>query len=127
MSNRGRYVPHEQLELLPGPVTTDRGELRQLSGSDYDLQTSIMHAQVAPGSGPRRHRHPHAEIFVLHSGQGRFDVEGEFIDAVAGDMVIIPPEAWHSFVNTGDGPLGQTAIHENRRAVTIFEDGSRRD
>jgi quercetin dioxygenase-like cupin family protein len=127
MSNRARHVPHEQLELLPGPVTNDDGELRQLSGSDYDLHTSVMHAQVAPGIGPRRHRHPHAEIFVLHAGQARFEVDGEFIDAVAGDMVIIPPEAWHSFVNTGDGPLGNTAIHENPRAVTLFEDGSRRD
>ncbi|MDP9271804.1 MAG: cupin domain-containing protein [Chloroflexota bacterium] len=127
MSNRARHVPHEQLELLSGPVTKDGGELRQLSGSDYDLHTSVMHAQVAPGSGPRRHRHPHAEIFVLHFGQGRFEVDGEFIDAVAGDMVIIPPDAWHSFVNTGDELLRQTAIHENPRAVTLFEDGSRRD
>jgi quercetin dioxygenase-like cupin family protein len=127
MAKRARHVPHDKLELLRGPVTNDGGELRQLSGSDYGLEISVMHAQVAPGSGPRRHRHPHAEIFVLHAGQGRFEVEGEFIDAVAGDMVIIPPEAWHSFVNTGNEPLNQTGIHENPRAVTLFEDGSRRD
>ena len=72
-------------------------------------------------------RHPHAEVFVLHDGQGRFEVEGTYFEAEAGDMVIIPPDAWHSFRNTGAGMLRQMAIHQNARAVTLFEDGSRRD
>ena len=33
----------------------------------------------------------------------------------------------HPFVNTGDGPHRHTAIHDNPRAVTEFEDGTRRD
>ena len=122
-----RVVRHSELELLSGKVTSDGGEVRQFSGSDYGLATSAMVAEVAPGSGARRHRHPHAEVFVLHDGQGRFEVEGTYFEAEAGDMVIIPPDAWHSFRNTGTGMLRQTAIHQNARAVTLFEDGSRRD
>jgi len=122
-----RVVRHPELELLAGKVTNEGGELRQLSGSDYGLAASIMVAEVAPGSGPRRHRHPHAEILVLHDGQGRFEVEGAEFDAEAGDAVIIPPDAWHSFRNTGAGMLRQTAFHQNPRAVTLFEDGSRRE
>jgi mannose-6-phosphate isomerase-like protein (cupin superfamily) len=124
---QARVIRHADLELLGGKVNAGGGELRQLSGSDYGLTTSVMHAQVAPGNGPRRHRHPHAEIFVLHDGRGRFEVEGTHFDAEAGDVVIVPPDVWHSFVNTGSGPLRQTAIHENPRAVTLFEDGTRRD
>jgi hypothetical protein len=45
-------------------------------------------------------------------------------DAQAGDMVIVPPDAWHTFVNTGPGTLRQTAIHQNPRAVSDFEDGT---
>ena len=37
-------------------------------------------------------------------------------------MVIVPPDAWHSFTNTGDTLLRQTAIHQNPRAATEFED-----
>jgi quercetin dioxygenase-like cupin family protein len=122
-----RHVPHAELELLGEKVTQEGGELRLLSGSDYGLVTSVMHSQVAPGSGPRRHRHPHAEIFVLHDGQARYEVEGTHLDAQAGDMVIVPPDAWHSFVNTGPGMLLLTGIHQNPRAVTDFEDGTRRD
>jgi quercetin dioxygenase-like cupin family protein len=124
---RARHIPHADLELLSGPVTEDGGELRLLSGSDYGLITSIMLGQVVPGSGPRRHRHPHAEIFVLHDGQGRYEVEGTQFDAEAGDIVIVPPEAWHTFTNTGTSMLRHTALHQNPRAVTVYEDGSRRD
>jgi quercetin dioxygenase-like cupin family protein len=86
-----------------------------------------MHSQVAPGSGPRRHRHPHAEIFVLFDGQARYEVEGTHLDAQAGDMVIVPPDAWHSFVNTGPEFLRQTAIRQSPRAVSDFEDGTHRE
>jgi len=122
-----RVVRHSELELLSGKVTSDGGELRQFSGSEYGLVTSAMVAEVAPGSGARRHRHPHAEVFVLHNGQGRFEVEGAYFEAEAGDMVIIPPNAWPSFTNTGTGMLSQVAFHQNARAVTLFEDGARRD
>jgi quercetin dioxygenase-like cupin family protein len=120
-------VRHADLELLGDKVTQEGGELRLLSGSDYGLVTSVMHSVVAPGSGPRRHRHPHAEIFVLHDGQAHYEVEGTHLVAQAGDMVIVPPDAWHTFVNTGSDFLRQTAIHQNPRAVSDFEDGTRRE
>ena len=122
-----RHVPHAELELLAAKVTQDGGELRQLTGEDYGLVTSVFHSQIVPGSGPRRHRHAYAEIFVLHDGQGRYDVDGTEFDAVAGDMVIVPPDAWHSFTNTGTSMLRHTAVHENPRAASEFEDGTRRE
>ena len=127
MDGAGRLVKHVELELVGEKVTREGGELRLLSGSDHGLRTSVMYSHIAPGSGPRRHQHPHAEIFVLHDGRGRYEVEGTVLDAEAGDMVIVPPDAWHTFTNTGEGMLRLTAIHENPRAVRVFEDGSRLD
>ena len=115
------------LELLPGKVTSDGGVLRVLSRSDYGLRTSVMRSQVAPGSGPRPHRHPHAEVFVVDDGQGRFDVDGDSIEAETGDMLIIPADSVHVFTNTGTTMLRVTSIHENARATTLFVDGTRRD
>jgi quercetin dioxygenase-like cupin family protein len=86
------HVPHAELQLLGEKVTQDGGELRLLSGSDYGLVTSVMHSRVAPGSGPRRNRHPHAEIFVFHGGQADTRSRAP-TDARAGDMVIAPPDA----------------------------------
>jgi quercetin dioxygenase-like cupin family protein len=106
MSNpiQARHIAHADLELIGEKVTAEGGDLRLLSGSDFGLATSVMHSLVAPGSGPRRHRHPHAEIFVLHDGQARYEVEGTNFDAEAGDIVIVPPDALHTFVNTGRTP-----------------------
>jgi quercetin dioxygenase-like cupin family protein len=115
-----RHVPNAELELRDGPVVRDGGELRVLNGADYGLVTSVMYSRIVPGSGPQRHRHPHAEIFVLHDGPGCYEIDDTEIDAI----VIVPPNAWHSFTNTGVTMLRQTAIHQNPRATTEFEDGS---
>ena len=123
---RARHIRHADLELLRGPVTDAGGELRVLTGVDYGLVTSIMTSHVVPGGGPRRHRHPHVEVFVVQEGQGRYEVEGLMFDAEAGDLLIVPPNVWHSFTNTGTSTLRLTAIHQNPRAETEFEDGSRR-
>lgn len=123
---RPRHVPHDELPLLSGGEPGG-GELRILYGSDHGLVTSVMYQLIEPGTGPMRHRHPHVEIFVLHEGEGRYEVDGIVVDAVAGDMVIVPPDTWHSFTNTGGAMLHQTAVHQNPRPRTLFEDGSRRD
>ena len=121
------HVRHAELELLPGKVIDEGGDLRVLSGSNHGPRTSVMRSQIPPGSGPRPHRHPHAEVLVVDDGEVRFDVGGVRIDAESGDMVIVPAEAVHAFTNTGTTSLRITAIHENARSVTLFADGSRRD
>ena len=110
-----------------GNVIEQGGDLRILDGSDHGLRTSVMLSVVVPGGGPQRHRHPHAEVFVIHEGTGRFEVDGQSLDADGGDVLIIPPNAWHVFRNSGTTPLRLVAIHENPRAVIEREDGSRRD
>jgi quercetin dioxygenase-like cupin family protein len=124
---KARRLRHDELERLAGKVNQDGGDLRVLRGEVHGLSTSVMLSRIVPGSGPRRHRHPHAEIFVVDEGRGTFDVDGEQILAEAGDVILIPPDAWHAFTNSGDGQLRLTAIHENPRPVTAFEDGTRRD
>jgi mannose-6-phosphate isomerase-like protein (cupin superfamily) len=109
---RGRLVRAAELELLPLKTTQDGGAVRYLEGGRYGLATSIFATEVVPGSGPRTHSHPYAEIFVLHEGTGRFAVDDSEIDAEAGDVVIVEAGAWHSFTNSGLATLRLTAIHE---------------
>ena len=109
---RATHVPANDLELLDIEVTRAGGAVRYLEGERYGLTTSAFHSVVPTGVGPPPHRHPYAEYFVLHDGQAHYVVEDEGFDAVAGDVVIVPPNAWHSFRSLGEGPLRQTAIHE---------------
>jgi quercetin dioxygenase-like cupin family protein len=124
---KGRLIRHADIPPFGRRFDPEAYDLRALAGSDLGIATSVMHATVAPGRGPIRHRHPHTEIFVIHTGSGRFDVDGETFDAEAGDVLIIPPGAWHVFVATGAEPLRETAIHENGRLTTEWEDGTRLD
>jgi mannose-6-phosphate isomerase-like protein (cupin superfamily) len=101
-----------ELELLDRKVTQDGGAVRYLEGARYGLQTSIFRSEVVAGSGPAPHTHEYAEIFVLEQGMARFQVGVETIDAEAGDIVIVPAGAAHTFVNTGAGNLRHIAIHE---------------
>jgi len=112
------------MELLDAKVTWDGGSLRYLEGGRYGVVTSIFESEIVPGSGPRPHTHAYAEFFVLHEGQGRYFVDEQGFDAEAGDVVIIPPETRHSFINTGSGPLRHTAIHEAPAQAATFTDGS---
>lgn len=79
---------------------------------------SIIFVDVPPGGGPRLHRHPYMEIFIVHEGMASFTVGDATYEVGAGQIVIGPADVPHAFVNTGVGPLRQTDIHCNDRFVT---------
>lgn len=54
-------------------------------------------------------------------------VEGTNLDAQAGDVVIVSPDAWHSFVNTGPPCSARPPSTRTTRAASDFEDGTRRE
>ena len=51
-------------------------------------------------------------MFVVYEGRGIYTVGDTAIVAEPGDMVIIPPNAWHSFRPTGDGHLCHVAVYD---------------
>lgn len=108
----GQRVPAADLVPLDLKVSRDGGSVRYLEGARYGLATSLFSSSIPPGTGPGTHAHPYAEIFVLHEGSGRYAINDEIIEADAGDVVIVPEGAWHSFVSSGSVNLRQTAIHE---------------
>ena len=109
---RAKHVRAADLEALDIRVARAGGSVRYLEGAKHGLRTSVYQSRVPPGIGPRRHTHPYAEFFVLHAGQARFFAADDAFDAEAGDVVIVPPDVVHWFVNTGDDFLQHTAIHE---------------
>lgn len=67
--------------------------------------------------GPQLHRHPYDETFVMLEGKARFEADGETIDAIAGEIVIVPAGAAHRFTNVGEVPLLQVSIHPSERII----------
>jgi quercetin dioxygenase-like cupin family protein len=78
----------------------------------------LIFVDVPPGGGPSLHRHPYEEVFVVQEGRARFLVGGGEREAGPGEVVIVPAGEPHGFVNCGDGPLRQLAIHVSPRFET---------
>jgi mannose-6-phosphate isomerase-like protein (cupin superfamily) len=78
----------------------------------------LILVDAAPGTGPKLHRHPYAEIFLVQEGTATYVVGDETFDVAAGQIAVVPPGAPHKFVNSGTGPLRQIDIHANNRFVT---------
>jgi mannose-6-phosphate isomerase-like protein (cupin superfamily) len=69
---------------------------------------TLMVVDAPPGSGPKLHKHPYEEVFVVQEGEATF---------TAGDDVIesgVP----HKLVNSGAGRLRQVDIHASDTFIT---------
>lgn len=95
------------------------GSSHELEGYLHgDVPASLIFFNGPPGSGPKLHRHPYAEIFVVQDGRATFTVGDDVIEARGGQILVAPPGVPHKFVNTGDGPLIQLDIHLSERFET---------
>jgi quercetin dioxygenase-like cupin family protein len=90
----------------------------EFTGEDLGARVSIILVDTAPGRGPSLHRHEYEEVFAIQQGHVTFTVGDDTRVAGAGDVVVVPPNMPHGFVNTGDEPLGMVAVHVNPRFVT---------
>jgi mannose-6-phosphate isomerase-like protein (cupin superfamily) len=91
---------------LPG---SDRA--RRFEGKDHGASVSFFLSTHAPGEGPRLHRHPYEETFILLAGQATFTVGDESLNPAPGHVLIVPPNTPHKFVNSGETRLQQVSIH----------------
>jgi mannose-6-phosphate isomerase-like protein (cupin superfamily) len=81
-------------------------------GADYeDVPFSVILVHSQPGIGPKLHRHPYAEVFLVESGEATFQIGEERLVVPAGHVVVSPPGEPHGFVNSGSGELRLIAIH----------------
>jgi quercetin dioxygenase-like cupin family protein len=84
---------------------------RRFEGKNYDATASFFINTQAPGEGPSLHRHPYEEIFILLRGSATFRRGDDSIDAQAGEIVIVPANTPHGFVNTSDERVLFVSIH----------------
>jgi mannose-6-phosphate isomerase-like protein (cupin superfamily) len=99
------------MDDLPGSATAYRFEGHRFGGVDV----SFFLIAAPPGHGPRLHRHPYEEVFVVQEGRATFTVGDETIDATGGQIVVAPAGCPHKFVNSGAGTLRQVNIHPRGR------------
>jgi mannose-6-phosphate isomerase-like protein (cupin superfamily) len=90
----------------------DQGETsRSFTGESIGAGVSIILVDVAPGKGPRLHRHKYEEVFVVQAGTATFTRGDESLEVRPGDVVVVSPPTPHRFVATGSERLRLVAIH----------------
>ena len=75
--------------------------------------TILFFSSDEVGAGPKLHKHPYDELFIVRQGRALFTVGDEKIEAEAGDILLGPAEVPHKFVNLGPGRLETTDVHMN--------------
>jgi mannose-6-phosphate isomerase-like protein (cupin superfamily) len=98
-------------EQLPFTDLPGSERARRFEGKHHGAGVSFFLSTHAPGEGPKLHRHPYEETFILQAGTATFTVGDETLEGTPGHVLIVPPNTPHKFVNSGDGRLQQVSIH----------------
>ena len=89
-----------------------------LKGAEHGATISVILDHSELGQGPRLHKHPYDETWVINNGNLTFHAGDQQLDAGPGDIVIVPPDTPHKFTNNGPGQASFICIHANPTFVT---------
>ncbi len=113
--------PYTVMELDDLPGTKHAHEF---IGADHgDVPFSIILVHSGLGAGPRVHRHPYPEVFVIESGEATFRLGDDEVVGRAGQIAVAPAGVAHGFTNTGARELRLVAIHGAGRFDTEWLTG----
>jgi mannose-6-phosphate isomerase-like protein (cupin superfamily) len=88
------------------------GKTRKFEGYLYnDTSVSFFLVDVLPGKGALLHTHPYEEIHIAQEGTALYTVGDEQIEVTGGQIVIVPPNTPHGFVNIGENQFRAIGIH----------------
>jgi mannose-6-phosphate isomerase-like protein (cupin superfamily) len=103
---------------LPGETS------RQFEGYLHeDAHVSFFVSATPPGRGPKLHKHPYEEVFVVQAGTLTFVVGDATVEVSVGRIVVVPPEVPHKFTNTGSEVAHHVDIHASGRMETTWLEG----
>ncbi len=94
---------HQQAEVtMPGASLT---KMRMLIGPEEGAPNFHMrHFEVAPGGHTPHHQHDYEHEILILKGEGIAKSEQGDRPFAAGDVIFVPANEMHQFVNTGDAP-----------------------
>lgn len=97
------------------------GNTYEFEGFQFqDTEVSFIWVDMPPGGAVRLHKHPYKEIFIIQEGVATFTVDSTTLEAHAGQIIIVPADAPHKFMNASNRQLKQIDIHVNRQFITYW-------
>ena len=96
-----------------------------LAGSEAGLESlSVWRQSIAPGGATPPHRHDCEEVVLVSRGRGELRLEGRIHEFGPDTTLVVPPDAPHQIVNTGDEPLELVGIFSTSPVRVTFPDGT---
>jgi quercetin dioxygenase-like cupin family protein len=95
------------MPIIPASVARSSNVL----GAEHGATISVILDHSRPGEGPRLHRHPYDETWIVQEGTLTFQLGDERCTVGPGDVVIAPPNTPHKFTNDGPGRSSLVCIH----------------
>ncbi len=86
-------------------------EVAVFNGYQHNAGISFFLVNFNKGTGPKKHRHPYEETFVILEGEIEAIVDGKTFTVSAGNIMIVPANTWHEFSNKTDKPAKTVNIH----------------
>jgi quercetin dioxygenase-like cupin family protein len=91
-----------------------------LEGEKLGIDATLILTDMDEGQGPRLHKHPYPETWVITSGTAKFTAGDDTIIARIGDVVKVEAELPHKFVAVGPEPLRMLCIHHAPKFTTVW-------
>jgi quercetin dioxygenase-like cupin family protein len=93
-------------------------EVAIFQGSKHGANVSFFVVQFSRGRGPRKHRHPYEEVFIIQDGEIEAIIDGKMERIGAGKVAIIPARSWHEFKACSRQPVSMINIHPVPEMIT---------
>ena len=103
------FISLEQLPFV--------GMSYEFVGETQGAPFSAYIVKAGPGQGPPLHKHPYVEVAFTLEGRATITVGDEQREVKPGDIVVIPANTPHRFVNSGNTVLRQIDIHASPRFI----------
>jgi mannose-6-phosphate isomerase-like protein (cupin superfamily) len=100
------------LEQLPF-----KGMSYEFVGENHSAPISAYIVRAEAGNGPPLHMHPYVETIFMLEGRATVRVGDEQREAKAGDIIVIPANTPHRFINSGNELLRQIDIHASPKFI----------
>lgn len=108
-----------QIHTRSGGRSDDLDWAENIEGETIGSAVSvILEYSDRVGSGPKLHRHPYSETFVIRRGRALFTVGGSEVEGHGGQILVAPANTPHKFRVLGPGPFVSTNIHASPRFIT---------
>ena len=104
--------------LRSGQFTERSRPSFDVEGREHGVELSVIVEDMPAGRGPRLHKHPYGETWVVYSGSAEFS-DGTKTEAIGtGDVIFVGPDSPHKFRSIGDEPLKMVCVHGAGRFST---------